>query len=76
MARRRTAKTLHERIGDRVRALREEAGLSQMDMVRDHKWSLSHLGKVERGVTDARISTLARLAEDLGVTLSQLLDEV
>jgi transcriptional regulator with XRE-family HTH domain len=43
-----------------------------MDMVREHGWTLAHWGRIERGVADARISTLERVAHDLGVSLSEL----
>jgi hypothetical protein len=44
-----------------------------MDLVRDHDWTLSHYQKIERGVLDTRFSTLLKLAEPLGVTVSELL---
>jgi hypothetical protein len=56
-------------VHDRFRA----KGLSQMDLVRDHDWTLSHYQKIERGVLDTRFSTLLKLAEPLGVTVSELL---
>lgn len=44
-----------------------------MDMVRQFEWTLSHVQKIERGDLDVRLTTAARLAECLGVTLSQLM---
>lgn len=60
-------------LGARCRALREKRGLSQLDMVRHHEFSLSHYQKLERGELDARFSTLRKLAEAYGVTMSELL---
>ena len=60
------------RLGRRCRQLRHERGLSQLDMVRSHGFSLSHYQKLERGDLDARISTLTRLAEAYGVSLPEL----
>jgi transcriptional regulator with XRE-family HTH domain len=68
---------LQARLARRLRELRDEHGLSQMDMVRDYGWSLSHYQKLERGVLDPRITTLERLAEEAyGLTLAELLDGV
>jgi transcriptional regulator with XRE-family HTH domain len=61
------------RLGERVRAVRRQSGLSQLDMVRYHGISLSHFQKIERGSLDPRVSTLCRLAEAFGMTLSDLL---
>lgn len=65
---------IQERLGARIRELRLAAGKSQTDMVRDHGWTLAHWGRIERGVADARISTIERVANDLGVTLSTLFE--
>lgn len=44
-----------------------------MDVVKNHDITLSHLQKIERGALDPRLSTLRKLAEAYGVTLSSLL---
>ena len=64
------------RLGKRCRRLRQERGLSQLDMVRFFEFSLSHYQKIERGVLDARLNTLARLAECFEISLSDLLKDV
>lgn len=64
------------RIGQRCKALRHKAGLSQLDMVRSHDFSLSHYQKIERGDLDPRLSTLKRLATAFGVTVSELLEDL
>jgi transcriptional regulator with XRE-family HTH domain len=61
------------KLGRRCRALRHASGLSQLDMVRGHDFSLSHYQKIERGELDARLSTLRKLANAYNVTLSELL---
>lgn len=63
-------------IGLRCKALRQGRGLSQMDIVRRFDFSLSHYQKIERGVLDPRLTTLRRLAECFGVSLSQMLKGV
>ena len=61
------------RFGRRCRKLRRRAGLSQLDMVREHGFSLSHYQKLERGALDPRLSTLRKLADSFGVTLAELM---
>jgi len=56
--------------------LRLEKGLSQLDMVRSHDFSLSHYQKIERGDLDARLSTLRKLAKAYGVSVSELLNGI
>jgi transcriptional regulator with XRE-family HTH domain len=67
---------LLRRLGKRCRQLRKDRGLSQLDMVRDHGFSLSHYQKIERGALDARLSTLQRLAEAYEVSMPELLKGV
>jgi len=67
--------SIEQRLAKRLRALRAESGLSQMDLVRDFGWNLSHYQKLERGVLDPKLSTLVRLAKDFGITLAELLTD-
>lgn len=64
---------LLRKLGRRCRQLRQQNGLSQLDMVRSHDFSLSHYQKIERGDLDARLSTLRKLASAFNVSLSELL---
>ncbi|MCA9580609.1 MAG: helix-turn-helix transcriptional regulator [Myxococcales bacterium] len=64
------------KFGKRCRKLRLDAGLSQLDMVRHHDFSLSHYQKLERGDLDPRLSTLRRLAEAYGVEVSTLVESL
>jgi len=65
--------TLRERFGDRCRALRQRAGISQFTMT-EYGFSLSHYQKIERGVLDPRLSTVLKIAEVFGVDPSELVD--
>lgn len=67
---------LQKKLGSRLRALRKEHGLSQLDMVRQFDFSLSHYQKLERGDLDPRMTTIARLAESFEITMSDLLEGV
>ena len=67
---------LQLRLGMRCRKLRLRSGLSLMDVVKNNEISQSHLQKIERGVLDARLSTLNKLAAAYGVSVSTLLRNV
>lgn len=64
--------SLQVRFGRKCFALRRRRKLSQLDMVRWHGWDLSHYQKIEKGTIDVKLSTLGRLAEAFGVSLSAL----
>jgi transcriptional regulator with XRE-family HTH domain len=70
------AESLRVRFGKRCRKLRHQAGLSQLDMVRDHGFSLSHYQKLERGTLDPRLSTMVKIAESFGISISELVDSL
>jgi transcriptional regulator with XRE-family HTH domain len=63
------------RIGDRVRAEREHANLTQEEL--GHQTGIPRLTvqRIESGATDARIGWLLRIARHLHVPLSTLLGE-
>lgn len=69
------AGTFEKRLAKRVKAARDAAGFSQMDVILKLGGSLSHYQKLERGVLDPRVSTLARLAKLFGCTLDDLVPE-
>jgi transcriptional regulator with XRE-family HTH domain len=60
-------------LGKRVRRLREARGWSQEGFAHEGGLGRSFAGAIERGEKDVRLSTLAKLARTLGVSLSQLL---
>lgn len=68
-----TAQARLEEIGRRVRAARLERGWNQ-DAFADHAgFHRAYVGMIENGKKDLRISTLYRLAEALGVSITTLL---
>ena len=71
------ASTVAKTIGERIRAFREEAGLSLSRLASDAEVSKGYLWSLEHGETDARPSgrTLYRIAKALGITMSDLLGE-
>jgi transcriptional regulator with XRE-family HTH domain len=59
-------------LGRRVRSLREARGMSLRQLGASSGLSASFLSGIERGASSPSISSLASLAEALGVTLSDL----
>jgi len=67
---------LQQVVGARIRELRTARGWSQegyADICEIHR---SHMGEIERGEVDIAISTLARLAKGLDMTVSGMLKGV
>ena len=63
-------------LADRVKQLREAAGMSQQALAVSAGLSISVITQLEQGQkADPRISTVAALAQALGVTVDELLRE-
>jgi transcriptional regulator with XRE-family HTH domain len=54
-------------IGNRIRELREQKGWFQKDLAQAARLPVRTIGRIERGEVDPRLSTLARLANALGM---------
>ncbi len=64
---------LSARLAKRCRSVRDRKKLSLMDVFNATGVSISHVQKIERGVLNPRLSTLAKLAKAYDMTLSALL---
>jgi transcriptional regulator with XRE-family HTH domain/ribosomal protein S14 len=60
-----------ERIGDRVRQLREWRGMTQSQLQSRSKVSRSYLSRIESGQMTPSLGTLEKISEALGVGLSR-----
>lgn len=60
--------------GRRLRALREERGLSQDALARITDVHATMIGRLERGAREPRLSTILRVAAGLAVAPGELLD--
>ena len=60
------------RLGHRLRALREDRGLSQRDLAALASMSGSQLSKIEKGTSDLRFSTIQTLLRAMGATLNDI----
>lgn len=63
---------VRQRLGRRVRQLREAQGLSQETLAAGANVSRVYLGALERSEKVPRIDVVERLAQALGVTLAEL----
>lgn len=60
-----------QKVSDAVKSLRLDKGFTQEDLAFCADLSVSHLSKVERGITSPTVKTLYRLAQALGVDVAQ-----
>jgi transcriptional regulator with XRE-family HTH domain len=59
-------------IGDRIRQLRKEKGLSQEKLGYESELHWTHIGSIERGQKNWSIDTLIKVAKGLNVELVEL----
>lgn len=62
-------------IGNRIRSIREERGMTQEQLSLASGLSIKHISAMERGIKNSRISTILSVSEALGVTPNDLLLE-
>lgn len=67
-------KELLWRIGQRVKQIREEKGITQQSIANNIDTDRANISRLESGRVDSRISTLFRIATDLDVPLPTLLE--
>ena len=60
------------KIGKRVRELREQRGLTKEQLAFENDLSKPTIIRIERDEFDPKLSTLIKLANGLGVTLSDI----
>ena len=67
-------KTLIKSLGERIRRLRNEKGISQEELANEADIPLSQIGRIERGETNPTISSLFVISQALDVDLKNLVD--
>jgi len=75
MARRRKLDIL-KRFGQRVREVRKAEGYSQEGLAYACELDRSYMGGIERGERNVALRNIEKIADTLGVTVSELLDGV
>lgn len=73
MLSKREEKEVLRKIGERVRELRIEKGLSQFELNVDSELSKNQIGRVERGEHNVSIITLIKIAKALQVEISEII---
>ena len=63
-------------IGDRIKALRKEHGLTQSDLANAMGVTASMIGQYETGVRTPKCNTIERIAKALSVSIAELTEEV
>jgi transcriptional regulator with XRE-family HTH domain len=59
-------------IGEQIKRIRTAKGLSQKEVTMTAKLDKAQYSRIENGKTDPSVSTVERIAQALGVTLSEL----
>lgn len=62
------------RFGERLSKIRKSKGYSQDRLCNEAGFSRGTLSKIEAGKVDPQLTTLARIAETIGVPLKKILD--
>ena len=65
-----------ERFGQRLRFLREKAGMSQGDMAHQFGIDRGHISEMENGKRNAGLPMLETLADGFKITISELMKGV
>ena len=63
-------------VGARIRAVRESASLSQLELSRRSGIAQESLSRIETGQSDPRLGTLRKMAQGMGLSLNQLLEQI
>ncbi len=69
-------KQLNISIGKKIKQLRIEAGLTQEAFADRAEIHRSHIGEIERGEVDIALSSLMKVSQALGVTISKLIQGI
>lgn len=65
--------TISKKLGDNIRRIREEKGMSQGDICRITEMDRGYISRVENGSKNPTISNLEKIAKALGVKPDELL---
>ncbi len=63
-------------LGERIRNLRKDAGLSQEDLAELTGFHRTYIGMIERGERNPSLDNLVKFAKAFRITLSELFNDV
>ena len=64
------------RFGERVRDLRKNCGWSQEDLALECELDRTYVGGVERGERNLALRNIEKIADALGISISDLMDGI
>ena len=67
-------KSLNKKLGERLKKIRYEKGMSQGDIARKLGVHRSYISGIERGVRNPTVKNVEKIAEALGVSPHKLLE--
>ena len=65
---------LQQKIGNRIREMRESKGISQQNLAAICNFEKANLSRIEAGRTNPTISTLYKISQALEISISRLVD--
>lgn len=65
---------LQQKIGNRIRELRESKGISQQNLAAICNFEKANLSRLEAGRTNPTLATLYKISQALEVSLSELVE--
>ena len=65
---------LQQKIGNRIRELRESKGISQQNLAAICNFEKANLSRLEAGRTNPTISTLYKISQALDIGLTEIVD--
>lgn len=65
---------LQQKIGERIRLLRESKGISQQNLAAVCNFEKANLSRIEAGRTNPTVFTLFKISQALETTISDLVD--
>jgi putative transcriptional regulator len=66
-------KVFLKQLGEKIVAIREKKGISQMELARRLDTGNNQIRRIEKGLVAANIITLRRIASEIGVPLIKLI---
>ena len=61
------------KLGENIRRIREEKGMTQIELCRKLKVDRAYMSNVENGKKNPTLSTIEKIAKALGVSLEELM---
>ena len=63
-----------QRLGENLKRIRTEKGISQGDIARALEMDKSFVSNIENGKTNPTLATIAKLAKAIGVSVGELME--